>query len=80
MAYKWNQISTLVSPMGNIKFEVTKDCKRDPVFPYRLKLHMNDRLILDEDFRTRENAISYAENIIENFKSFNDLRVIKKRK
>ena len=80
MAYKWNQISTLVAPMGNIKFEVINDCKRDPVFPFRLKLHMNDRLVLDEDFTTQENAMSYAENIIENFRSFNDLRVIKKRK
>lgn len=74
MEYKWNQISTLVAPMGNIKFEVTKDCKRDPVFPFRLKLHMNDSLVLDEDFTTQENAMSYAENIIKNFGSFNDLR------
>lgn len=80
MAYEWNKIATLVALMGNIKFEVSKECKMDPVFPFRLKLHMNDRLLLDEDFTTQENAMSYAENIIENFRSFNGLRVIKKRK
>lgn len=74
MAYKWNTVSTLVAPMGDIKFEVIKDCKRDSVFPFRLKLRMNDSLVLDEDFTTQENAMSYAENIIENFRSFNDLR------
>ena len=43
-------MATLVAPMGNIKFEVINDCKRDPVFPYQLKLHMNDRLVLDKAF------------------------------
>lgn len=74
MEYKWNTRSTLVAPMGNIQFEVINDCKRDPFFPYRLKLHINDMLVLDEDFTTQKNAMSYAENIIENFRSFNDLR------
>lgn len=74
MEYKWNTVSTLVAPMGDIKFEVIKDCKRDSAFPFRLKLHINDRLVLEEDFTTQEHAMSCAENIIENFRSFNDLR------
>lgn len=80
MAYKWNKISTLVNPSGEIKFELTEDDRKDPVFPFCIRLYIYDTLMYEKKFQTKENAISYAENIIENFKSFNDLRIIKKHK
>ena len=50
MAYKWNNISTLVASRGIIKFEITKDDSKDVVRPFWLKLFINDKSVLEEDF------------------------------
>lgn len=80
MTYRWNKISTLVAPMGNIKFEVINDHAKDVVFPFWLRLFINGKSVLEEDFKTQEDAEAYAECIIKNFQSFNDLQVRNKCK